>query len=210
MCIKQSTRAVLVPAWAYAISPPRTRISYPPARASPTVPLSIPAAAPDSELGIRSAFPTVRQIYSRQTTRPLLPYNVSPPWGSLGPYNTVWPLLASCVCSNRALRRVPNQNHRSTIGRLSLRVFWYCGGLLGELTLRTQLLFIRRFPGFMSLCNILAECKYFSPMIRKKEGFRCSCEYITLTKCFLSSFSRRQVSCIFNSTWQFKNLQLEH
>lgn len=31
------------------------------------------------------------------------------------------------------------------------------------LTFRTQLLFTRRFPGLISLCNILAECKYFKP-----------------------------------------------
>lgn len=35
-------------------------------------------------------------------------------------------------------------------------------------TFRTQLLLTNKFPGLISRCKILAECKYFSPEIRKQ------------------------------------------
>lgn len=38
-----------------------------------------------------------------------------------------------------------------------------------QLTFRTQLLLTRRFPGLISLCNILAECKYFKPENKKAQ-----------------------------------------
>lgn len=38
-----------------------------------------------------------------------------------------------------------------------------------KLTLRTQLLFTSKLPGLISRCNILAECKYFSPIENNKK-----------------------------------------
>lgn len=166
-CTKRSTTVVSVLALTYATSPPHTRISYHPTRVFPVIPLSIPVAVQDSALGKGSVCPVIPRKYSRPTIRPLLPCNALPPLKSLVPYNTASLPLASYVCLNRALPRAPNQNHRSAVRKkcgwkFSWIFYWFMR------TLRTQLLFTRRFPGFMSLCSILAECKYFSPKIQKK------------------------------------------
>jgi hypothetical protein len=47
--------------------------------------------------------------------------------------------------------------------RVEISLLWYANKIF-RFTFNTQLLFTNKLPGLMSRCNILAECKYLSPL----------------------------------------------